>query len=80
MSSFRREEGGEGEKGVPDLLLQMSTYKDLARLKPPGIVVLVTGDGALGKYEEDGFIPALQGMVDGGWRCSPGSFVSTGAC
>ena len=66
VSLFSREEG-EGEKGVPDLLLQISMYKDLARLKPPGIVVLVTGDGALGKYVEDGFIPALQDMVDGGW-------------
>jgi hypothetical protein len=63
VSTYRRE-GGEG---VPDVLLQMSMYKDLARINPPGIAVLVTGDGAAGAYEEDGFIPALEDMLKGGW-------------
>ena len=35
-------------------------------------MVLVTGDGALGKYDEGGFMPSLQDMVDGGWGVGGG--------
>ena len=41
-------------------------------------MVLVTGDGALGKYDEGGFMPALQDMVDGGWGVGGGgAFLET---
>ena len=55
-----------GEQDVPDVLLQMAMYQDLARVRPPGIAVLVTGDGA-SSYEEYGFIPALEDMYAQGW-------------
>ena len=61
VSTFTR-----GEQDVPDVLLQMAMYQDLARVRPPGIAVLVTGDGA-SSYEEYGFIPALEDMYAQGW-------------
>ena len=55
-----------GEQQVPDLYLITSMYQDLAR-SPPGVAVLVTGDGA-GFDKGEGLGATLRDMYTAGWK------------
>jgi hypothetical protein len=57
---------GMGEQQVPDLYLITSMYQDLAR-RPPGVSVLVTGDGA-GFDTGEGLGATLRDMYTAGWK------------
>ena len=65
VSLFHR--GREGkERQVPDIQLQLGMYKD-GVMRPPGVAVLVTGDGA--EYEPDeGFLATLMNLKSIGWK------------
>lgn len=65
---FDRGNSGRGEQEIPDQLLQLRMLKGaLTYISDPGIVVLLTGDGA-GYLEEEGFHSALEQMHGIGWR------------
>ena len=59
---------GRGEQEVPDRILQLQMAEDTLDYNgDPGIVVLLTGDGA-GYHEGTGFHKALERMHKRGWR------------
>ena len=63
---FHRGEAGEEE--VPDYFLQKCMLEDgWDHLSDPGIIVLLTGDGA-GYYDGAGFHAAVERLHGGGWR------------
>ena len=65
---FDRGERGRGEQEVPDLWLQLCMLEDgWDNNGDPGIVALLTGDGA-GYYEGQGFHRTLERMHKRGWR------------
>ena len=65
---FDRGSAGRGEQDIPDRLLQLEMLKDALIFNgDPGIVVLLTGDGA-GYFEGAGFHTALELMHKKGWR------------
>lgn len=58
----------QGEREVPDRLLQLRMLEDALDFNgDPGIVVLLTGDGA-GYREGEGFHSTLERMHKRGWR------------
>ena len=68
MRLFNRVERGRGEQEVPDRWLQLCMLEDaLDNNGDPGIVALLTGDGA-GYYEGQGFHRTLERMHERGWR------------
>ena len=68
MRLFDRGERGRGEQEVPDRWLQLCMLEDaLDNNGDPGIVALLTGDGA-GYYEGQGFHRTLERMHKRGWR------------
>ena len=65
---FDRGSTGRGEQDIPDRLLQLEMLKDALIFNgDPGIVVLLTGDGA-GYFERAGFHTDLELMHKKGWR------------
>ena len=65
ISLFNRGDKEGKERQVPDIHLQMGLYKNVV-MRPPGVAVLVTGDGA--EYEpEEGFFSTLQNKSKG-WK------------
>ena len=62
---FDRGDGGK-EQEVPDMQLQLRMMTDLVS-QPPGIAVLLTGDGK-GREEKRGFHHTLELMHARGWR------------
>ncbi len=57
-----------GEQGMPDQMLQLCMLRDALRYNGhPGIVVLLTGDGA-GYLDGAGFHSDLEQMHERGWR------------
>ena len=68
MRLFDRGEKDRGEQEVPDRWLQLCMLEDaLDNNGVPGIVALLTGDGA-GYAEERGFHRTLERMHKRGWR------------
>ncbi len=65
---FDRGDPSRGEQQVPDQVLQLRMLEDaLDNIGDPGIVVLLTGDGA-GYEEGAGFHATLERMHHLGWR------------
>ena len=65
---FDRGSAGRGEQDMPDRVLQLRMLEDaLDHNGNPGIVVLLTGDGA-GYLEGAGFHSTLERMHKRGWR------------
>ena len=65
---FDRRAPGGGEQGVPDMMLQQKMLEDgFDHNGDPGIVVLLTGDGA-GYYEGAGFHSTLERLHKRSWR------------
>ena len=65
---FDRGIPGRGEQVIPDRLLQLRMLEDALDYNgTPGIVVLLTGDGA-GYYEGAGFHSTLERMHKRGWQ------------
>ena len=65
---FDRGDPARSEQGKPDRILQLRMLEDaLDYIDNPGIVVLLTGDGA-GYYESVGFHSTLERMHKRGWR------------
>lgn len=65
---FDRGIAGRGEQDIPDRLLQLRMLEDALDYNgTPGIVVLLTGDGA-GYYEGAGFHSTLERMHKRGWQ------------
>ena len=65
---FDRINPEHGEQEIPDRLLQLRMLEDTVDyLDNPGIVVLLTGDGA-GYHEGAGFHRTLERMHSRGWR------------
>ena len=65
---FGRINPEHGEQEIPDRLLQLRMLEDTVDyLDNPGIVVLLTGDGA-GYHEGAGFHRTLERMHSRGWR------------
>lgn len=65
---FDRGSPGRGEQGMPDQMLQLRMLRDALQYNgDPGIVVLLTGDGA-GYLEGAGFRVDLEQMHKRGWR------------
>ena len=65
---FDRGSPDRGEQGMPDQMLQLCMLRDALRYNGhPGIVVLLTGDGA-GYLEGAGFHRDLEQMHERGWR------------
>lgn len=58
---------GTGEQQVPDLYIMSAMWRDALKHRPPGIAVLVTGDGA-GFENDEGMGAALRDMHDRGWK------------
>ena len=68
VSLYNRIRSDLGEQEIPDQRLQLEMMKDaLTHADDPGIVVLLTGDGA-GYFEGIGFQSALELMHQRGWR------------
>ncbi len=68
VNFFDRGGSGRGEKDMPDRVLQLEILKDALIFNgDPGIVVLLTGDGA-GYLEGAGFHATLELMHKKGWR------------
>lgn len=68
VSLFDRGSADQGEREVPDRLLQLRMLEDALDFNgDPGIVVLLTGDGA-GYQEGAGFHSTLERMHKRGWR------------
>ena len=65
---FDRGSPGRGEQGMPDQMLQLRMLEDALDYNgDPGIVVLLTGDGA-GYLEGAGFHKTLERMHERDWR------------
>ena len=65
---FDRGDPGRGEQDVPDRILQLRMLEDTVDYNgDPGVVVLLTGDGA-GYLEGAGFHSTLERMHRRGWR------------
>lgn len=65
---FDRGITGRGEQDIPDRLLQLRMLEDALDYNgTPGIVVLLTGDGA-GYYDGAGFHSTLERMHKRGWQ------------
>ena len=65
---FDRGEIGRGEQQMPDYVLQLQMLEDgLDYNGKPGIVILLTGDGA-GYYEGAGFHRTLERLHKRGWQ------------
>lgn len=65
---FDRESPDRGEQEMPDRVLQLRMLEDALDYNgSPGIVVLLTGDGA-GHYEGSGFHSTLERMHKRGWQ------------
>ncbi len=65
---FDRGDPSRGEQEMPDQRLQLSMLEDALDFNgDPGIVVVLTGDGA-GYYEGAGFHSTLERMRKRGWR------------
>ena len=65
---FDRGDPRRGEQEVPDQVLQLQMLRDALEFNgDPGIVVLLTGDGA-GYYEGGGFHRTLEAMHQRDWR------------
>ena len=65
---FDRGSSGRGEQEMPDRVLQLRMLEDALDYNgTPGIVVLLTGDGA-GYLEGAGFHSTLERMHKRGWR------------
>ena len=65
---FDRGDPRRGEQEVPDQALQLQMLRDALEFNgDPGIVVLLTGDGA-GYYEGGGFHRTLEDMHQRDWR------------
>ena len=65
---FDRGDPRRGEQEVPDQALQLQMLRDALEFNgDPGIVVLLTGDGA-GYYEGGGFHRTLEAMHQRHWR------------
>lgn len=65
---FDRGSAEQGEREVPDRLLQLRMLEDALDFNgDPGIVVLLTGDGS-GYHEGAGFHSTLERMHKRGWR------------
>lgn len=65
---FDRGIPGRGEQDIPDRLLQLRMLEDALDYNgTPGVVVLLTGDGA-GYYEGAGFHSTLERMHKRGWQ------------
>ncbi len=65
---FDRGSAGRGEQDMPDRVLQLRMLEDALDYNgDPGIVVLLTGDGA-GYLEGAGFHSTLERMYKRGWR------------
>ena len=65
---FDRGSPDRGEQGMPDQMLQLRMLRDALQYNgDPGIVVLLTGDGA-GYLEGAGFRTDLEQMHKRGWR------------
>lgn len=65
---YDRRDPERGEQDIPDRVLQLRMLEDaLDNNGDPGIVALLTGDGA-GYYEGAGFHSTLERMHKRGWR------------
>ena len=65
---FDRGDPGRSEQDVPDRVLQLRMLEDALDFNgDPGVVVLLTGDGA-GYHEGTGFHSTLERMHKRGWR------------
>ena len=74
---FHRGGAGHGEKDMPDRVLQLRMLEDALDYNGnPGIVVLLTGDGA-GYLEGAGFHSTLERMHKRGWRVEVLSWVNS---
>lgn len=62
---FERGQESRTEQAV-DQALQVQMLRTLADQKPPGVAVLLTGDGA-GYYSGRGFHADLERLANGGW-------------
>ena len=68
VSLFDRGQSAAGEQEIPDRILQLRMLEDALDYNgDPGIVVLLTGDGA-GYLEGAGFHSTLERMHRRGWR------------
>jgi len=68
VALFDRGEPGRGEQNMPDRVLQLRMLEDALDYNgDPGIVALLTGDGA-GYMEGAGFHSTLERMHKRGWR------------
>ena len=68
IEMFEQGSRGRGEHGTPDQILQLQLLRDaLDYIDDPGIVALITGDGA-GYLQGAGFHRALERMHKRGWR------------
>ena len=68
VNLFDRVQAERSEQGVPDQFLQLRMLEDLDDFHDnPGIVVLLSGDGA-GYRENEGFHSILERMHRRGWR------------
>ena len=68
VNLFDRVQAERSEQGVPDQFLQLRMLEDLDDYHDnPGIVVLLSGDGA-GYRENQGFHSTLERMYRRGWR------------
>ena len=79
---FDRGSTGRGEQDIPDRLLQLEMLKDALIFNgDPGIVVLLTGDGA-GYFEGAGFHTDLELMHKkaGVWRYCLGNMPAISEC
>ena len=57
---------GYDEQGVPDTVLQWEILLNAINIKPPGVMVLLTGDGA--GYQGKGFLKVLKSVHHLGWK------------
>ena len=68
VNLFDRGQVERGEQDVPDRMLQLRMLEDALDYNGnPGVVVLLTGDGA-GYYEGTGFHSTLERMHKRGWK------------
>jgi hypothetical protein len=57
----------DDKQGVPDTVLQWEMLLNAIDINPPGVMVLLTGDGA-GYRQGKGFLKVLQSVHQLGWR------------
>ena len=60
------ERGPKGEQNVPDCFLQLAMARN-ALMNPPGVAVLLTGDG-VGHLQDEGFLTTLKGVKMSKWN------------